>query len=517
MRSSRTLHPLAVALATMALGGVAAAQPAPAGAPRTPAGAPGTGPSTPAAPDMATATNVADLTTPVPGGVTAEQVAVRAMQTSYTVKASQETVASQQARVDQAEANWYPRIGLKASYTRLSEFTPPTLSSGGALVATTQPPGTINPTPLVAANFAIPLVFNQWLLQATLAVPISDYFLRIGQAATAATKQEEASRHDLLASKAKSYSDGKIAYFTWLRARGSVTVAQQALVVAQAHLKDAQNQFAVGNASKADVLRAQTQVAAAELGVERAKNGAALTERQVRIAMHSEDAARLEPGDPLEANLTPAGDLKALVGEAHATRPEIKSIDKNAEALRKSVTVSRNGRLPQLAGFGQADYANPNQRRFPQTQDWFPTWAVGAQLTWTPNDVLTSSGAAAELEARAASVEAQRGAVRDGIELEVTSAYQDVLTADAAIQSTKSQLASALEGYRVARELFNNGRGTGTTLIDAENALAQTRFEYLNARVDARIARVRLDHAAGRDARTVGTIPAAGGATNPGP
>lgn len=91
--------------------------------------------------------------------------------------------------------------------------------------------------------------------------------------------------------------------------------------------------------------------------------------------------------------------------------------------------------------------------------------------------------------------------MRDGIELEVTQAYQAAVEADTAMQTTTRQLESALEGYRVARELFNNGRGTGTTLIDAETVLAQTRFEHLNARVDARLARIRLDHALGRDVK----------------
>ncbi len=520
-RAARALVGVGVVVATCALGDVARAQPAQPG--RTPTGAPGAGPATPATPDMATATNVADLTAPVPGGVTAEQVGVRAMQTSYTVKASQETLASQSARIESADANWWPRLGLTARYTRLSNFTPPVLGGGGStptgsLVVTPAPGGTLNPTPTAAldtsalfSGFRFPLILDQYLLQATLAVPISDYFLRIGQAATAASRQEEAARHDLVAAKAKSYSDGKVAYFTWMRARGAITVAEQSLIVARAHLKDAENQFAVGNASKADVLRAQTQVAAAELGVQRARNGAALAERQVRVAMHLEEGAKLDPGDPLESNLTAPGDLKSLVTEAHQTRPEIKSIDKNAEALRKSVTVSRNGRYPQLSAFGDLTYANPNQRRIPQADEWFPTWAVGAQVTWTPSDYLTANAAATELEARASSIEAQRGAVRDGIELEVTQAYQDVLTADAAVISTRSQLESALEGYRVARELFNNGRGTGTTLIDAETALAQTRFEHLNARVDARLARVRLEHAAGRDTRAATNVPAAGG------
>jgi len=153
------------------------------------------------------------------------------------------------------------------------------------------------------------------------------------------------------------------------------------------------------------------------------------------------------------------------------------------------------------SGFGDVTYANPNQRRFPQTEDWFATWSLGAQITWSPNDVMTAGANGADAEARASALDAQKQAVRDGVDLEVTQAYQGIVEADAAIESTQRQLESAVEGYRVARELFNNGRGTATTLIDAEIVLAQTRFEHLNARVDTRIARVRLEHALGRDAK----------------
>src|SRR5262249_2699338 len=153
------------------------------------------------------------------------------------------------------------------------EFTAPSLGAG-ALVITTASPGTVNPTPTFAGGrLSFPLIFNQWLAQATIAIPISDYFLKINRPYTAATHQEEAARYDVQTARAKSFSDGKIAYFTWLRARASVVVAEQSLIVARAHQKDAENQFSVGNASKADVLRAQTAVAAAELAVERAKSG----------------------------------------------------------------------------------------------------------------------------------------------------------------------------------------------------------------------------------------------------
>ncbi len=437
----------------------------------------------------------------VPGGITADQVAGRAAATSYQAKAAEQTANAAGARSEAAWANFIPRVGVLGRYTRLSEFTPPSLGSG-AIVGTPAAPGTLNPTPTIAASFSFPLVLNNWIAQATIAVPISDYFLRINQAYTAALHQEEAARYDIVTARAKSFSDGKIAYFTWLRARGAVTVAAQSLAVARAHLKDAENQFAVGNASKADVLRAQTAVASAELSVERAKSGVVITERQVRVAMHAKEEDKLDPGESLESPLPSApGNPRSLVSEALGARPEIKSVDRNADAARKAAEVQRAGKLPVLSGFGDVTYANPNQRRFPQQNEWFPTWSVGAQVTWSPNDLIAAGPNAQDAEARAAALDAQKSVIRDGIELEVTQAYQSVIESDTAIITTTRQLESAEEGYRVARELFNAGRGTATTLIDAETALAQTRFEHLNAKVDARLARIRLEHALGRDVK----------------
>lgn len=513
-RKTFALAPAAVA-AVMSVAAPAYAQ--------VPAGPPGTGPGlapnapppqpAPAAkpgaaptvtPDVARAPEAPAAPATVPAGaLSAENVAQRAAATSYQAKAAEQSLTSASARAEGQWTNYLPRVGLVARYTRLSNFTPPSLTGNGSLVATTAPAGTLNPAPTIAApGFSFPLVLDNYLTQATIAIPISDYFLRIGKAYTAATHSEDAARFDVVAARAKSYAEGKVAYYTWLRARGAVGVAEQSLAVARAHQKDAENQFAVGNASKADVLRAQTQVASAELAVDRAKSGVALTERQIRVAIHGKEDEALTPGETLEGP-TPAQSLslKQLVAEAQASRPEIKSIDKNADAARKLAEVSRAGKYPVLSGFGDVTYSNPNQRRVPATEEWFATWALGAQITWSPNDVFTAGPAGADAEARAAALDAQKQAVRDGIDLEVTQAYQGIVEADAAIDSTQRQLESAVEGYRVARELFNNGRGTATTLIDAEIVLAQTRFEHLNARADARIARVRLEHALGRDAK----------------
>jgi outer membrane protein TolC len=441
-----------------------------------------------------------------PGGVTSDQAAARAAATSWNAKASEENLRGASAQVDAAWAGFLPRLSGIGKYTRLSNFTSPSFfnTGGGNLVATTDPAGTLGPKDTISVG--IPpvsfFVLNNYLLQGTITVPISDYFLSIDQKYTAATRSEEAARWDVLGARATSFSDGKVTYYTWLRNRGAVIVAVEALNDQKTHLRDARNQFSVGNASKADVLRAETSVAAAELQVEQASNLSDLTEKQLRVAMHLQEDLGMQPGEDLQADLPPfEGNLKQMTAEALSARPEIKSADANAESARQQAKAARAGEYPVLSAFADGIVGNPNPRVIPPTNTTFSTWDVGAQITWSPNDILTSSGSARNLESRAASIVANAGTTRDGIEVEVQQAWQGVREADFGIQSSTRQLASAEEAYRVQRELFTNGRGTSTTLTDAESDLTRARLTLLNARADARIARIRLDHALGRDVR----------------
>jgi outer membrane protein TolC len=449
------------------------------------------------------------------GGLTSIQVGERAAATSYNAKAQGEALKSAAARVDEAWAAFLPRLSGLASYTRLSSITPPNLFGGAPpLPKVTFPNPATEPefetfyknawTPfyngLTTASF--PVFVNNWLLQATLTVPISDYFLRLTQSYSAATHSRNAARFDQIAARATSAADGRVAFYTWLGARGSVIVAIQALDDQKSHLSLAKNQFDVGQASKSDVLRAQTNMTNAELQVVHAQNLSDLAEKQMRVAMHAKDDEAFVPGESLEVNPTPLeGSLRALIDEALSSRMEVRSIDANAAAAREQAKVGLAEELPVVTGVGDAIYANPNSRLIPPVQEWFPTWDLGVKVTWSPNDTLVGAGNVADLKARARQLEAQKGTLRDNIEIEVTQAFQNVREFDVSLTSAKIELESAQEAYRVTRELFNNGRATSTTLTDSETELTRARLDLLTAQVNARTARVRLDHALGRDVR----------------
>ena len=438
-----------------------------------------------------------ELTQVRPGGLTAGQVGARAAATSWNAKASEASLRGAAARVDEAWAAFLPRLSGVGKYTRLSNFALPPLTFFPAN----------SPLCVMAPEACGPVTFpffklDNWLLQASLVIPISDYFLRIDQNYTAATHSQDAARWDVIGARASSWANGAAAYYTWLRARGAVIVAVQALNDQKTHLRDARNQFSAGNASKADVLRADTAVSSAELTLERAKNLADLSEKQLRVAIHAHDEESIVPGEDLEVTPEPIqGNVKQMTLEALSSRPEVKSADANAAAAREQASAAKAGRYPVLSAFGDGIEGNPNPRQIPPANTWLGTWDVGAQVTWSPNDILVANGSAADAESRAAAIEANKNNVRDSIEVEVTQTMQAVHEADFSLDASRRELASAEEAYRVARELFNNGRGTSTTLTDAETDLTRARLDLLNAKADARIARIRLEHALGRDAR----------------
>jgi outer membrane protein len=447
---------------------------------------------------------------PRAGGLRADDVARRAEMTSPEVRAKQQAVQAAAEKVDQAALLFIPKVSLLARYVRLSDIGPMSFGSGGYLVGTTSPgPVTVfcpAATPnICTANAAgvelsFPTPLNMYTLQGTIGIPLSDYLLRLTQNHAAASKSKEAAELQERATRWKVQNDARTAYYNWIRAKGSLVVADQGLATARAHLKDVNAAVTVGSASKADLLRVESQVASTEMLVENTRNLALLTEEQLRVMLHDPPESTYEIGEDINAPLPPfpPTNLQDLFGEAMRQRLEIRVLDTTVQSLRETRRVLAAGNYPRLDAFANLYRQNPNTRYFPLQEQWKTTWDAGIQLSWTINDTLTTGSQTAELDAKIMEVEAQRAQLMDGIRLQVTQAYNALRNAQSSRDTTERQLKASEESYRVRRELFRAGRATSAELTDAEMDLMKSRFEALNARIDLRVARANLEYALGR-------------------
>jgi outer membrane protein TolC len=359
------------------------------------------------------------------------------------------------------------------------------------------------PAKAVSGGFDFPTLLNSYSLTASLAVPISDYVFRISQAYAAQSHAESAKKLELAAQILQGSADAKITFFNWVRAKGQAVVAHQAVEASRAHVLDARRTFEVGLISRADVLRLEAQVAGAEQVETEANAFLAVADEQLRIVIGAPPDKALELGIDVMAppSQPPAATLQALQQEALSKRLEIRALDETVFSLKEVESVTRAGYYPRLDAFADLTYANPNQRIFPAQDKFDMTWAAGLRLTWTVNDTFTAAGAAAEAEARTQTVVEQKATLRDGLRVEVASAYADVQKSASIIEAAERQLAAAEESMRVRVELFRAGRATSVDVVDAETEVTQARLRQIDARVGLLVAKMRLEHATGRDVK----------------
>ncbi len=418
----------------------------------------------------------------VAGGLTADQVAARAAAVSPTVRRRHAEVAERDADVRSAKLAWIPRVTVSASYTRLSEVDSPELAPG----------------------FSFPSYLDSFANHAELAVPLSDYLLRVPHGVAAAELGSDAARLSERAAALAAASDARVIYYEWIRAQLQVVVAEQSIAQVQATLDRMNVLLAAQSASRADVLRLQAKAAEARQTAQALRNLATLRERQLRQAIDASADEPLAVGEDVRADVAVApGALDALLAQADRRRLEVRTLDTALGASARGRRATRAGRLPRLDAFASLAYDNPNQRIVPSTDEFAMTWSAGLRLSWSLPDVLAVTPALDRSSAQDQQLRADRASLAQAIELQVVAARQDVTLAAQALATSAEGLAAAEEGYRVRQELLVADRATAVEVIDAEADLTRARFAAIDARIDLRIALTRLDHATGADAPAV--------------
>jgi len=456
---------------------------------------------------------------PVAGGLTSGEVAERAVATAPAIAVAQADLEAAAAQVDQTVIQFLPQLKGEASYTRLSpvridfgDGATVGVSTPGPITTAPCPPGSGLPmgsecvvdaagNPAGAAAFDFPIPLNNFSLKASLGVPISDYVLRLVPGIRAAKHAARSAETFRKAEQLKVQTDAKVAYYNWVKAIAMKTVAEQSLGRSRARLADAEAQFAAGTVNKADVMRLDATVAQTESTLVDAEAFVDVAAANIATIMGEPSTPTYAIGEDVLGPVPELADVRPLddmVSEAMSQRYELRSLEANAEAVDYAFRANRANYFPRIDAFANAEYANPNQRFFPQQDEWNGSWAVGVSLTWIVNDTVFAVKKGKELRANQRKVEAQVEQLRRGIRLEVTQAYKDRQRAMRAIQLNERALASAEEAYRVAVDLYRYGNATTTDVLNAELGLVNATLDDISARIDARIANAKLTYASGR-------------------
>ncbi|MGB1699180.1 MAG: TolC family protein [Nannocystaceae bacterium] len=291
-----------------------------------------------------------------PGGLTSKEAARRAVETGPSVAVARAQLRAAVAQVDALRKSFTPALTVEASYARLSE-----VESGIPLDDMAM---------AVAGDLTFDIPLNQYSLNATLGLPVSDWILRVIPSLSAGKAGSRAAEYQRDAEIRTVATDAKIAYYGWLRARAQVAVAEASLERSRARLKDAQVGVNAGMMSPADVMRIDALVARTEAGLESARAVERVARRTLAVLMGEDIDTDYGVGEDVMSPRTAVadgGDLNSMVAQGLSDRPELAAIGASVDQAEASIKARRAEYYPRVGAFGEAVYANPNRRFFPPT------------------------------------------------------------------------------------------------------------------------------------------------------
>ncbi len=449
-------------------------------------------------------------------GMTADDAARLAIESAPGVDRARAAQRQASAGAFRAMVGFIPQLSMSFRYTRLSEIQNGSLTTGPTIDPDTIPAivaGVDDPdarflweqsltAQAALANFRFPVVLNQFAFNASLSYPVTDAFLQILPAYESARSREEAARLQVSVQQREVGLNGREAFYQYARARGALAVAQSSLTQAESRHTQVQAFVQAGTAAPVDELRVRAQVAAARVAVVRAEAGVRVAGTALGTLLHLEPGTEVAVGEDLLGPLTPVqGSVDELVSRAMTQRDDLRAVRRIIEAAGHAVDAAEGSRYPHLIVQGNLDVANPNNRIFPQTEEFRETWDVSAVVQWSPHDLLNGEAQAEEARAQRDSAREDLRQLQDGIRLQVTDAATTHLAAITALEAARLGVEAADESYRVTMERYNAGAATISDTIDASAEQVRAQLDLVNAAIDARIAHARLRRALGTEER----------------
>jgi outer membrane protein len=409
-----------------------------------------------------------------------EDAQMRAQQASHVLAEALARQEAAQATVAVREAASRPNISLLGGYTRtnhVEEF--------------------VVPGPAGVPRLLYPDVPDNYRARVDLQWPIytggrTDALERAARAeATAASAEARVAQADLRLEVAR-------AFWALVTARASVTVLEQAVERAQAHVQEARARRAAGLTPPNEVASAEAQESRQRMLVIEARNLRDAASSDLARLIGIDVRYPLEPGEALEHAPPMVSAVDRLETEARTARAEREALERRIDASEERQAAAAAGRLPTVAIAGGYDYARPNPRIFPRADRWEDSWDASVNVSWP----LWDGG---RIKAEVAEAASLTRAARQRLEefdsvlaLDIRQRVLDIESTRAAVQAADDTVRSAAEARRVTAERYTAGVATYTEVLDAQGILLQAELDRTRALANVRLAEARLARVLGR-------------------
>jgi outer membrane protein len=403
------------------------------------------------------------------------------LENSHSLHSSKEKVKNAEARLSELRTNMWFSLKFQGLYTRLSHIEPFAFDLPPALGG----PVTISPS-----------IDNNYSLKLTLQQPLFTGF-KISSSVDIAAYSAQAQNQDYTKDEHDLIYNIKNAYWTLYKAISLKAVVDENVNQIKAHLDDVTNLFNQGMATKNDVLKVQVQLGDTQIKQIDANNNVHLSLISLDNIMGVPLSTEVNPLEKVNPKVETLSNIDMYMEKAYQNRPELKGMDLRIKAGESGVTMAQSGWWPQVALIGDYLSARPNQRIFPSVDQFKDTWDVNLSVSW---DIWNWGATAHQTDQAQTQVEQAKDSykiLKDGITLEVTQTYLNILQAKDKMTLAENNVSQAEENYRVTDEKFKNGLTLNSELLDSEVALLSAKTNFVQSQVDYELAKAQLEKSSG--------------------
>jgi TolC family type I secretion outer membrane protein len=249
----------------------------------------------------------------------------------------------------------------------------------------------------------------------------------------------------------------------------------------------------VGNATRADVLQAQTAYSQAQLTRTQREGDAAnaLGVLANQLGLQADRTLHIAAPPDLQTQRIAEQKVSELIELAKQKRPDLAAAQAQVRAAQSNIRVQEALGKPSLSLFGTAGATHSIPGADPRSG------AIGLQINipfFTGfRNTYQIQQAREQLEVQ----QATRDKLATDVALDVWTAYQDLRTQGQALTTATELVSSAQESYNVALARYRAGVGTITDLLNAQSALAAAQLQVIQARFNWNVAKAALAKALG--------------------
>ena len=406
--------------------------------------------------------------------LTLERCVNLALANNQGLKIAQERIRESEGRKQETFGNFLPKLSGSGSYTRLEESPRMTVSFFG-----TEQTFVLGPE-------------NLYGTQLTLRQPLFTWG-KIYQGDKQARLNYRLVNEEYKRVKNSLIFDVKKAFYSVLLAKQFVTIAEEAMDVADSHYKTTRALYKEGKVSDYDVSRAKVQLVNNQTNLIKAKNNLKLAREELSILLNAELEKDWEVKGEFSFEKREVG-LEDALGKALGERAEIRQLMIQEEMAKISIKLARAENRPNLDFLANYQYTNPFYNR----EEWGGSWNAIISLNFPLFSGLSDLGRVKQAKAGLEQVKILESQVGERIKLEVRKAIFDMEEAQERIEAQRENVELARANLRIAKERHRQGLMSEIELRDAQLSLTQAETDYFQALYDYSVANTFLDKALGK-------------------